>query len=402
MKSVRHHQQIVIVYKCKTLMMLATVYFLLLVSSIPGRVWSSNVSSSGTRMGSPALQQSDEWTKRLCSAPKGLPARTLPNKLCSLKDVGEDILLLLVTVMRRELAGCPKIYEPRQTWKNNLWCVLLVSGIFLFENMEHKYLSPTARNNVRRVVKSSQRLNATVRHSRNIIEKCNLEQVSSNRYCGISSGRSDCQLFSVSKMLLFLLTHPPTQSQTSIQVGHTSLGCWEPELEGARQLLAKPGKWDIDDKCVDTLKDIGSRVFSVLVRKFIREINRSNFGGVSKVTVSHGILFSYLQSKILLLMSQPIVLQRYVYSTFEDFKAFVRHRNQLTMSNRVLVSCREIRGTKSEVRETVLRLLPLPMMLRITTRNATFPRLPIALLSLITSLSPSIIERVLGDLPASL
>ena len=395
MKSVRHHQEIVSCTIGKTLIMLATVYYLLLASSIAGRVWSGNVSSSGTRMDSPALQQSNEWTRRLCSVPQRSTAGTVPNTPCSFKDVGEDILILLVTVMRRELADCPKIYELRRTGEENLWCAILVTGIFQFKNLEHKYLSQAARDNVHRLVKSSQSRNATVHHSRNIIEKCNLKQVSSKLYCGISSGPSDCKLFFMCKMLLFLLTHPPTEIQTAIQVGQTTLGCWEPELEGARQLLSKPGKWDIDDKCVDTLKDIGSKLFSVLILQIVRETSRFMFGRVSRVIVSHGNFISFLKSIIVSLMSEPIVLQRYVHSMFEGFKTFVRHRNQLTLSNKVIASCRGFRGAKSMVRETVLKLLPLPIMLHITTRNAIFPRFPFALLSLVTSLSPSIIERLL-------
>ena len=402
MKSVRHHQEVVACTIGKTLIMLATVYYLLLVSSISGCVWSGNVSDSGTRMDSPALQQTDEWTKRLCSVLKHSAARTLPNKPCSVKDVGDDIMILLVIVMRRELADCPKIYEPKRTWQKNIWCTILVMSIFQFKNLEHKYLSQAARDNVHRLVKSSQSQNATVHHSRNIIEKCNLEQASSNLYCGISSGPSDCKLFFMCKMLLFFLTHPPTRGKTSIQVDQTNLGCWEPELEGARQLLAKPGKWDMDDKCVDTLKDIALNLFTVIILQVNGEISRLIFGSVSRDLVSHGDLFSYLQSKMVSLMFEPTVLQRYVYSTFEVFKAFVRHRNQLTISSKVLASCQGIRGTKSVILKTVLKLLPLPMMLHITTRKATFSRLPFPILSLITALSPSIIERLMGDWTTSL
>eukprot|EP00117_Sycon_ciliatum_P047778 scpid107461/ scgid34092/ len=272
--------------------------FLLLVSSIPGRVQSSiNISSNGrTRLFPPVIEQAEELTTRLCSVPNASSARTLGSKTCSIKDVGEDIILLLHSVLREELAQCPKIVDPRRNWRGNLWCAAVTFAVFRFNYSENKYLSTEARQSARLMLKSSHSLNVTVHHSRNIIEKCNLKQVSSRLYCGNASGLFACRLLVLSKTLLFFFTHPPKPNQTLVEVSHTSLGCWEQELEEARQLLTKPGKWDIDDKCVDTLKDIYSKLFSLLIPKFIQQI-RKLFVSIKRRVVYRDLIFE-LQSKL--------------------------------------------------------------------------------------------------------
>ncbi|XP_065190778.1 uncharacterized protein LOC135821708 [Sycon ciliatum] len=94
-------------------------------------------------------------------------------------------------------------------------CLIDMSKAFDKAMMKHLLNNPELHKVVD-MLKSSQSLNATVKHSRNIIEKCNLKQVSSQLYCGHSSSTNDCKLLVVSKMLLFFTTHPQRPNQTSM------------------------------------------------------------------------------------------------------------------------------------------------------------------------------------------
>lgn len=200
-------------------------YMLLLLSKTEGLKSSQ---SSGLQY--PLLQQSDDLTNRLCGVSRTSSGRTTSTNTCLIKDMGTDVLVLLVTVARRKMADCQNLHDSRRPWTGILWCVFLIASLFRFEKLQKSLHTVESLHAVRRMVKELQSPNATLQHSSNIIEKCDLKQVSSQVYCGYSNGPFSCQLLVTSKTLLFLLSYPPRRNQTSMEIGQTSFGCWESEL----------------------------------------------------------------------------------------------------------------------------------------------------------------------------
>eukprot|EP00117_Sycon_ciliatum_P037544 scpid80303/ scgid4344/ len=342
-------------------------------------------------------QQSNDLTRHLCGVSRPSSAHTPANKTCSTKEVGESILVLLDAVLRREMKSCRHIVDPMRSWKGNVGCALLTFTILRVQALMKHLLSGPELHNVVDMLRSSHSLTAKVHHSRSIIENCNLKQVSSELYRGNSSGPNGCRLLTLSKTLLFFVTHSKSPNPTRMELSQAAFGCWEPELEKARLLLAKPGKWDIDDKCIDALQAISAKVFKLFITRMLEHARVFLSKVVGRGKRRRCTLLSWLHAKLLTLMAGRAVLQRHVYPLFKKMKEFVRRRNQVTKSSKVLASCRGLRGPKSQVRSTVLNLLALVVVHYARSEITSSPRVPFIIASLLVSVLQSKVDLVLDN-----
>ena len=368
--------------------------YLLIMSSIGEHVQCGS-NETNRSVASSLQQQSNDLTSRLCGVLRPSSANASVNKTCSITQVGESILVLLGAVLRREMKSCRHIVDPRRPWKENVACALLTWTIYRLEEFKRSSLSIAEQHAVSRLLKSSQSPSATVHHSRNIIETCNLKQEASHLYCRNATGTNACKLLNLSKTLLFLLTHPRRPNQTFMDLNQTTFGCWQPELQEAGLLLAKPGKWDIDDKCIDALQAISAKVFKLFIPRMLENERVFLSRVVSRGKRRRCTMLSCLHAKLLTRMAGRAVLQRHVYPLFKKMKEFVRRRNQVTKSSKVLASCRGLRGPKSQVRSTVLKLLALVIVNDVWSTKTTSPRLPFIAASLLATVLPSKVDLIL-------
>ena len=127
--------------------------------------------------------------------------------------------------------------------------------------------------------------------------------------------------------------------------------CWEPELIHAQKLYQIPGRWDVDRRCVATLKTIGVSILGRLVAFLVPlhvAVPRSR-----TTNVADEDLLSILRD------SSEGLLQFLVYPAFNRFQRHAEERHHSYSNSNVVVSCKGLRGSPQEAQDTAIRLFRL-------------------------------------------
>ena len=342
-----------------------------------------------------------EWDASVCGAARtNLRAGTM-RKICKWPDIRQSTHCLELEVIRSEIQAC------RSVWADSpplVKCYCTGIGLWMWNFERHKKHYIQASNF------SSAACHERVNyHTERIISLCSLKFKVSHLYCtngagcGIRSGK--CRYHLGRKLVLFILAHPPSSDGTdrypfkAYPLDATSAGrlwgCWEQELADVSQTLYRHGKWDIDSTCVDTLKDLGSRVaksvFLDALQHWVFEFERADqrSGVTERLKSLLATFLNKLTSRCL-----DAILQHYVYPVFERFKQDALLRSQASFGN-VIVSCSGLRGKRQQVYSTVLRLLRLVIVHEITTMKYKLPRIAFFFLSTLNTFLPCAVDRIL-------
>ena len=140
--------------------------------------------------------------------------------------------------------------------------------------------------------------------------------------------------------------------------------CWLPELVQTRQLYQSQGVWDVDDKCIDVVQTVFSRLVSTVYTRLEQFLVPRIYPVLLKrLGKSTADLLKYIAFSILRV--GPLLVQRYKLPAYiSRFRDTARQRRpsghmQGTASTRATVSCKGLRGIPSAVRNTILALLQL-------------------------------------------
>ena len=181
--------------------------------------------------------------------------------------------------------------------------------------------------------------------------------------------------------------------------GHVNLStmCWEAELQKSAELYRHARYLDVDKKCVATLQTMSVS----MIREFIliyERISRWPDDRFLRLLKYTGGLDVWLPRIFRLFPSfvkenSDWILQLTLYPSF---KRFLRHANlpHGDNSSPVNVSCRGLRGSRSEIHATVVQLLRLVIINELHHFN--FSLLPTLAGVYCNHFLPCFVDRVLG------
>ena len=188
-------------------------------------------------------------------------------------------------------------------------------------------------------------------------------------------------------------------SASSDGLGHVNLStmCWEAELQKSAELYRRARYMDVDKKCVATLQTMSVSMIRefILIHEGILRWPDDRFLRLLKYT---GGLDVWLPRIIRLFPSfvkenSDWILQLTLYPSF---KRFLRHANlpHGDNSSAVNVSCRGLRGSRSEIHTTVVQLLRLVIINELHHFN--FSLLPTLAGVYCNHFLPCFVDRVLA------
>ena len=131
-------------------------------------------------------------------------------------------------------------------------------------------------------------------------------------------------------------------------------GCWEPALVEAERLLDKPGRWEVNDACVDTVRTISRAAIRYLASRCLSASRIKKL----KQKLDHFLKALSNSAAALTRELSSAIWQTQFYPPFAAFKTLAHKRSQ-EQHTYVTVSCRGLRGSRREVFNATLTLLRL-------------------------------------------
>ena len=344
-----------------------------------------------------------QWDTSVCRAARSSPEAGTLNTFCNLHDIPHSWYCVKMEAMQSEMRACKTVWVDSPMLVK-VYCTAMGMTLWNWDTQFRRYIRSTNFSSAT----CHDRLN---HHAERIISLCSMSSKLSHLYCANGTccalpgyRNQKCRHHLLRKLFLFLLAHPlspdganryPFKAYPLDAASAGRLwGCWEEELKDESHSLYTPGKWDIDSICVDTLKDLGSRVAqSVFVDvlphwPFHLKPKRPHVGYNKRLTRLVATFLQELTSR-----GGDGLLQHFVYPVFERFKHTALLRSHATSGN-IIVSCSGLLGKRTQVYSTGLRLLRLVIVHEIATVKYKLPRFAFVVLSTLNTFLPCALHRL--------
>ena len=337
-----------------TMRLVTVVGLLVYCQGISGAAGGNNVSGETiaelfqTRPGDPS---SARFLTQLCRQESATEHRRRQAEgQCSSGDLSMAVYCYVEDVMQRKFLQCAR----KQTYP----CPVIFIGAAYTFWVKASVIQDAAPKSIQFPLCSDQN---QLDIGRDIIYKCGLTR--DHRECadqgthGGGGGEARYHptsvmllLRSVGRLWLLLASHQPHRALWD-KGGRYHYGCWEPVLAAAGRLLDAPGRWEVNDACVDTLEALCTAVLRYLAPQTVTFV----YDGVKP----SGLLRAFGDISVKLAQgATSALLQTVIYPAFREFKQLAKIRNQPHgISGHAIVSCSGLRGRRREVFDTALRLL---------------------------------------------
>jgi len=200
--------------------------------------------------------------------------------------------------------------------------------------------------------------------SSQIIQSCNLT-TPGNGILHLGDGQSNnyrCSILSSphNRLILFariattLLLRSPTGDRNITNVTRNN-GCWDPEMTRAQQLYLKPGRWDVDNACIDVIQAVCLKIGVHLAGIILEAIQEEIQWAAPFTKMLYKVSLSFLA------IGKHYIREMMIYRLLKKFRALAKERRSLK-SGPVVVSCQGLRGTRRDVLRTVATLVRLGLV----------------------------------------
>jgi len=153
-----------------------------------------------------------------------------------------------------------------------------------------------------------------------------------NARCSIFSSPYTLRIF-YARIAVILLLRSPAGETNVTKVRH-SIGCWNPEMARARRIYYAPGRWDVDDACIDVIQAVGLKMGKHLVTVCLGEMKEE----VRRRSPAGQMLFKVILSFVTI--GRHYIREIKFYRLFKRFRALAKERRSAKnlRSNRGVLS----------------------------------------------------------------
>ena len=187
------------------------------------------------------------------------------------------------------------------------------------------------------------------------VQNCRLSvpqhEPNSTRACdnGFSSGgffstkSGDLAQLLIAKTVVTLVSRPD-QRFLDLQASGNPIPCWQPDLQQAVELYEGPGRWDVEDPCIDVLFGVARKVLKSSFNSALRQFNTAlkPKSKSSKTWLLLEFLNTYAQA------SAAKFFKPKLHFRTSEFREVARERRSRT-SARTTVSCRNLKERRSDI-----------------------------------------------------
>ena len=293
---------------------------------------------------------SEEFLSIVCS----YPYRKSPSKddKCSRKDLSELVFCATQQKVQLEAKWC--VNSDRAGTIKTIFCL---SGLMYFarlyitfyqENGNQPVVFPrcTAREIMQLSVEAVQNCRLSVpQHEPNSTRTCD-NGFSSDGFFSTKSG--DLAQLLIAKTVVTLVSRPDQRFLDSRTPG-PSIPCWQPDLQQAARLYDLPGHWDVDDACIDVFYGAMRKVLRLTFRNAMHQFNKT----FKPIGAKSSLVAVFIQTFVQAFVTKFLAwnFPNRIHGLREEAS-----RRRFIVSGRTTVSCRKLKGTRSEVFSTLLTL----------------------------------------------
>ena len=297
-------------FSCKKMMELVYLYALYL------ELLANKATSSRTNY------TSEEFANVVCS----YPYRKSPSKddKCSRKDLSELVFCTTQQKVQLEAKWC--VSSDKAGTVKTIYCL---SMLMYFARL---HITMYCRLSVPQHVPNSTRT-------------CD-NGFSTGGFFSTQSG--DLALLFIAKTVVTLVSRPGQRFLDSRTPG-PSIPCWQPDLQQAARLYDLPGHWDVDDACIDVFYGAMRKVLRLIFRNAMHQFNKT----FKPIGAKSSLVAMFIQTFVQAFVTKFLAwnFPKRIHGLREEAS-----RRRFIVSGRTTVSCRKLKGTRSEVFSTLLTL----------------------------------------------
>ena len=293
---------------------------------------------------------SEEFANVVCS----YPYRQSPSKddKCSRKDLSELVFCTTQQKVQLEAKWC--VSSDKAGTVKTIYCLSMLMyfarlHITMYqENGNQPVVFPrcTAREIMQLSVEAVQNCRLSVpQHVPNSTRTCD-NGFSSGGFFSTKSG--DLAQILIAKTVVTLVSRPGQRFSDSRTPG-PSIPCWQPDLQQAARLYDRPGHWDVDDACIDVFYGATRKVLRLIFRNAMHQFNKT----FKPIDAKSSLVAVFIQTFVQAFVTKFLAwnFPKGIHGLREEAS-----RRRFIVSGRTTVSCRKLKGTRSEVFSTLLTL----------------------------------------------
>ena len=310
----------------------------------------ANIPTSTSTTTSNSNYTGEEFVSVVCS----YPYRKSPSKddKCSRKDLFDLVFCAAQQKVQLEAKWC--VSSDKAGTMKTIYCLSMLMyfarlHITMYqENGNQPVVFPrcTAREIMQLSVEAVQNCCLSVpQHVPNSTETCN-NGFSSDGFISTKSG--DLAQLLIAKTIITLVSRPDQRFWDRRTPG-PSIPCWQPDLQQAARLYDRPGRWDVDDACIDVFYGAMRKVLRLIFRNAVHQFNKTFKPIGAKSSLVAELIQTYVQAFVTKFLAWNFPNR--IHGLREEAS-----RRRSIVSGRTTVSCRKLKGTRSEVFSNLLTL----------------------------------------------